>query len=199
MVAQVSNVPETKAHILTRAEQLFAQRGYDGVSMREIAEACEITKANIYYYFKDKESLYLQVLESNLLAMIEMLQRAAQSDHTCRARMARIAETFMRLAREKRPLIQLSLRHFSGQEHELLHGLFRRHRRQLIGSIEQVLAEGVRTGELRPLNIGLTALSFMGMMVVHLSNRSAEPLPEIPEDDLAARTVDLLFGGIQAR
>src|SRR5712692_4534787 len=100
MGAQVAEVSDTKSHILKKAEQLFAQRGYDGVSMREIAEACAITKANIYYYFKDKEALYLQVLESDMTAMIEMLRLAAQSDHSCRARMARIAGMFMRLARE---------------------------------------------------------------------------------------------------
>src|SRR5947199_4627328 len=100
MITRTEEISETKRHILTKAEQLFARHGFDGVSMREIAEACDITKANIYYYFKDKESLYLQVLESDLLAMIVALRRAAQQEGTCRARMGCIAAMFSRLAEE---------------------------------------------------------------------------------------------------
>ena len=45
MTTRTEEISETKRQILTKAEQLFAQRGFDGVSMREIAEACDITKA----------------------------------------------------------------------------------------------------------------------------------------------------------
>src|SRR5438477_8187876 len=98
---QLIDAQPTKQEIILRAEQLFAQRGFESVSMREIAEACGITKANIYYYFKDKETLYLQVLESNMLAMIEALQQAARREGTVRDKIARVAETFVRLLHSK--------------------------------------------------------------------------------------------------
>jgi AcrR family transcriptional regulator len=51
--AQTAPEGSSKTRILQKGEQLCARRGYNGVSMREIAEACRITKADIYYYFKD--------------------------------------------------------------------------------------------------------------------------------------------------
>ena len=97
MNTKTEEISETKQHILNMAEQLFALRGFDGVSMREIAEACDITKANIYYYFKDKESLYLEVLENDLLEIIAALRLAARAEGTCRVRIARIVASIARV------------------------------------------------------------------------------------------------------
>jgi TetR/AcrR family transcriptional regulator len=49
--------------ILTAAEQLFSQLGYDGASMSMIAKAAQVPKANILYYFKSKDGLYEAVIE----------------------------------------------------------------------------------------------------------------------------------------
>lgn len=48
---------QTKQAILTAAELLFANRGYSGVSMREIAKEANCSHTTIYIYFKDKEEL----------------------------------------------------------------------------------------------------------------------------------------------
>jgi AcrR family transcriptional regulator len=189
----------TKQEIMLRAEQLFAQRGYESVSMREIAEACDITKANIYYYFKDKESLYLHVLESDMLEMIEALNRAAEREGTARDKIARMAETFMWHLHGKPALIRMGMRPFGEQEPDIL-GLVQRHRQELLRPVERVLEDGMRSGELRLLNIPVTALSFMIILRVLVSMASKWlPPPEISESDLALHTVELLFDGIRAR
>ena len=48
--------------ILSAAEKLFFARGYDNVTMDDIAKAVELNKATLYLYFKDKESLYFTVV-----------------------------------------------------------------------------------------------------------------------------------------
>jgi AcrR family transcriptional regulator len=48
--------------ILGAAEKLFFARGYDSVTMDDIAKAVELNKATLYLYFKDKESLYFTVV-----------------------------------------------------------------------------------------------------------------------------------------
>ncbi len=48
--------------ILGAAEKLFFARGYDNVTMDDIAKAVELNKATIYLYFKDKESLFFAVV-----------------------------------------------------------------------------------------------------------------------------------------
>jgi len=50
--------------ILEAAETLFAERGYDGVSMSAIARLANTSKPNIYHHFKNKNGLYLAVMKA---------------------------------------------------------------------------------------------------------------------------------------
>jgi AcrR family transcriptional regulator len=64
--------------ILQAAVELFARKGYDATSTREIVEAAGVTKPMLYYYFKNKEGLceailarFLSQFHSRLAAVIE--------------------------------------------------------------------------------------------------------------------------------
>jgi len=48
--------------ILNKAEKLFADSGFGSVSMTNIANACNMSKANLYHHFTSKEDLYTQIL-----------------------------------------------------------------------------------------------------------------------------------------
>jgi TetR/AcrR family transcriptional regulator len=56
------------AQILKAAEQVFAETGFTGATMAEIAEKADLPKANLHYYFGTKEELYRAVL-ANVLEM----------------------------------------------------------------------------------------------------------------------------------
>jgi len=53
---------QRRNYILDAAEKLFFSRGYDGVSMDDIANEVEFNKATLYLYFKNKESLFFAVV-----------------------------------------------------------------------------------------------------------------------------------------
>ena len=53
---------KTREEILEISVPLFANGGYDGVSMRDVAAAIGLTTAALYYHFTDKEQLYLDVM-----------------------------------------------------------------------------------------------------------------------------------------
>ncbi len=55
-----------RSHILDTAAKLFATEGYDRVSMTKLAEACGISKANIYHYYGSKEAILFDALENHL-------------------------------------------------------------------------------------------------------------------------------------
>ncbi len=188
---------DTRSRILAEAEQRFAAQGYEGASMREIAEASGVTKANIYYYFRDKESLYLEVLQADMEALITALETAAATAGTCRQRVASIAGAFSQIMREKTSVIQLALRQFGGLEPQM-RGLVQRYRQDLVRPIAGVLAQGVDTGELRPLDPGLAAVSFLGMLSIF----EASYLLGIPLDRPNAQALDgavsLFFDGTAA-
>ncbi|MEA3332530.1 MAG: TetR/AcrR family transcriptional regulator [Pseudomonadota bacterium] len=53
---------QTKSEILALSIPLFADRGYAGVSMRQIARAVGIQAASLYHHFPDKQTLYIEAL-----------------------------------------------------------------------------------------------------------------------------------------
>lgn len=56
---------ETWRQILTAAKELFLAKGYKGVSMKEIAEAVQVTSAALYYHFpKGKEDLFTKMIQA---------------------------------------------------------------------------------------------------------------------------------------
>ena len=59
----------TKDKILKTAHKLFAEKGLAGVSVRELANECDVNIAAINYHFTNKENLYLETL---MLCMINM-------------------------------------------------------------------------------------------------------------------------------
>jgi AcrR family transcriptional regulator len=63
--ADPENQKRQIAKILRNARRLFAQRGYDRVSMDKIAAACRLTKPALYYYFKDKHAVLLATLRTH--------------------------------------------------------------------------------------------------------------------------------------
>ena len=60
----VRDAERTRAELLDVATAVFAEQGYSGARVDEIAERTRTTKRMIYYYFGGKEQLYLAVLEN---------------------------------------------------------------------------------------------------------------------------------------
>ena len=64
----------TRERILTAAEKLFAEQGFDGASMRGITASAKVNLSVAYYYFKDKENLLHSVLDRYLLPLMEEMR-----------------------------------------------------------------------------------------------------------------------------
>ena len=62
----VANGAKTKAKILDVAERLFAANGFDGTSMREIAQDADVPLASVAYHFKSKLGLYKTMFQVRL-------------------------------------------------------------------------------------------------------------------------------------
>lgn len=52
--------------ILASAAALFARRGYPGTSMNQVAEACGLSKATLYHYYKDKYALLVSIADGHV-------------------------------------------------------------------------------------------------------------------------------------
>ena len=66
--------------ILVHAAALFAKHGYPSTSMNQVAQACQLSKATLYHYYRDKYSLLVSITDghvSRLAAMVEREQALA--------------------------------------------------------------------------------------------------------------------------
>jgi TetR/AcrR family transcriptional regulator, cholesterol catabolism regulator len=71
--AEIGMADGREAQLLAIARRLFAQKGFDATSLRDIAEVASITKAALYYYFPNKDALYERVvIESMDLLLAEV-------------------------------------------------------------------------------------------------------------------------------
>ena len=61
----------TRERILKAAERLFAERGYDGTSIRTIVAKAKVNQAAINYHFEGKDGLYREVLRAAFRALTE--------------------------------------------------------------------------------------------------------------------------------
>ena len=90
----------TPDRILKTAERLFAERGFNGVSVRDLAGAANVNIASIGYHFRNKEGLLAEVYRRHCEPMIEERLRGleAASHLAGSARVKAIIEAFVRPA-----------------------------------------------------------------------------------------------------
>jgi TetR/AcrR family transcriptional regulator len=84
---RANDYDEKRRAILDRSAELFAAHGYDRASMSKIAEACGVSKANLYHYYKDKEELLFDVIQFHLEELLEVVEAADRPDLTAGERL----------------------------------------------------------------------------------------------------------------
>lgn len=91
---------ELKTRILDAARELFAQEGYEAVTMRRIAEKIEYSPTAIYFHFRDKLALLRELCDEDFGALAQEFQK-----------IARIADPIERLRRIGRAYVAFGLSH----------------------------------------------------------------------------------------
>jgi AcrR family transcriptional regulator len=140
----------TRDRILKTAERLFAERGFNGVSVRELAGAANVNIASIGYHFRSKEGLLAEVYRRHCEPMIEERLRglAAAKRLSGGARLAAIIEAFVRPAlqqvdvEEGETFIRLRAV-LSGENSELLEKLVAQNFDQSSSAFIDALCEGL--------------------------------------------------------
>jgi|SRR6185295_4040320 AcrR family transcriptional regulator len=74
------SLSEKQVQLLDTAEKLFSQKGFDGTSVRDIAEAAGFNTAMISYYFGSKEKLMEEIFERKSLNLREKVDNLLQDD-----------------------------------------------------------------------------------------------------------------------
>jgi AcrR family transcriptional regulator len=86
---------EVASHIARVAARLFAERGYDATSVREIVEAAGVTKPTLYYHFGSKQGLAEVLLTKPMKEFIENLRSLVVSEVDPISLLRKLFETFI--------------------------------------------------------------------------------------------------------
>jgi TetR/AcrR family transcriptional regulator len=156
---------DTRADILIAARQVFARRGVDGTSVREVAEAAKVNNAMIYYHFKDKVDLYRAVLGDSFAALDHVWDnKIFQSNAPVRNKIQKYIEEFIRFEQSNEDLRRIMSIEFAscGENCKwLADNYFQRHYEKLV----LILKQGTRAGELKKFDPTVVISSLLGMIV----------------------------------
>jgi TetR/AcrR family transcriptional regulator len=73
---RANDYDDKRRAILNRSAELFSAHGYDRASMSKIADACGVSKANLYHYYKDKDELLFDVIRFHLEDLLTAVEAA---------------------------------------------------------------------------------------------------------------------------
>lgn len=178
--------------ILDEAARLFIQQGYQGVSMRAIAEAVGVSKAGLYYHFEDKEALFLGVLLSN----IEALERLVAEVHDVgdiRSQLRTLLGGIASHMTGRRRIIQLAEQdvvHLSPEAQRAMYGAYRA---AFIDPIHAILQRAQARGELRPVDTEQLTRLVLGLAYPLLSRTREEA------EAMVDLVLDVFLDGAAAR
>lgn len=96
-----------QANILRAALGLFAAEGFEGVSVRQIAAAANVTLPLIYHYFPDKQAVYGAAVQSAFNYMTERMVQATQTGLTGTARLRAFLTAHVELQASSAPEVRL--------------------------------------------------------------------------------------------
>lgn len=95
---------QTRHRLLTAATELFAERGFDKVSVAEIAEAAEVSKMTVFNYFAGKEDLVLAPMEEHIGDVARVVRDRAPDESAAAA----VRRQFLAAIEARDPSVGLS-------------------------------------------------------------------------------------------
>jgi len=187
--------PETPAmrqRILLEATRLFTVNGYSAASMREIAAACHITKAALYYHFTNKEDLIAAILGEHLNEIQDIIRTCKAASPYARERVNAFVSAIFRQPSEKRSIIRLASQEMPNLTPAFRADFGRRYYEQFIGALTGILKEGIQRGEIRPCDPTQAVWVLLGMMYPFFTpNQEPAAL-----DSVADLITQIFFNGI---
>ena len=94
------NKQHNKTEILAAIIPLFAEKGYDGVSMREIARTVGLQAASLYHHFPDKQTLYIEAMVQTFSKQAELMNESFTLQASPELRLRNLIERLCRMVHD---------------------------------------------------------------------------------------------------
>ena len=189
-----------RERVLIVAEELFSERGYDSVTLRDIAQSLGIRQASLYHHFPGgKEQLFVEVTERGLARHhAEMERRLAEHAGDLRAQLVSAGRWLLsqppidipRMVRSDMPAIS--------EEHARL--LSRAALESLVVPLERAFREARERGEVEFARVPLWERLLAGSFLAIVDNaRVAEHFGRMPAQLMVESMIDVILNGLRPR
>jgi AcrR family transcriptional regulator len=159
-----SKDPDRRDRILDAASSVFAEKGFAGARVDDIASRAGVNKAMLYYHVGDKTALYSAVLLRNFERVRGALDEALATGGSARARLEAVITALTRMVQRHPDHPRMMLREIASGaaslEPEVLAAML-----EVVGVVRALIAEGTATGEFRAIDPVLTHLTLVGAVV----------------------------------
>ena len=164
---------ESRAAILKAAAVEFAEHGIEGARTDAIAREARVNKALLYYYFKDKETLYGAVLDDAFSGLKETVFRVLDSDLPPREKMLAYAGAYFDFVASNRlypRLMQREMMQARDGQSPNIDKVIKNYIQPIFGRVSELLRKGIADGEFRPVNPMHFVPSIVAMIVFYFSS-----------------------------
>lgn len=193
---------DRRRQILEVASGIFARKGYDGATTREIAEEAGVNEALLFRHFPSKEALYWTMLEELCLAasrrgrMQKTLQKGGTDFEVFRA----IARDVLERSPRDRELTRL-LWFTALENHELSSRFFNTFIAGFFEALAGYIGARIRQGAFRKTDPLLAARGFLGMVTYHFLIQElfgGDQYRKFDPDEVAGTLAAIWLQGMQA-
>jgi AcrR family transcriptional regulator len=188
---------DRRAAILETAARLICEKGYEGTSIQDIADASGLTKAGLYHHIRSKEHLLLEIQNYGMDVFEEGVLKAVMPIPDPLERLkACMAKNILMVTEGWSKEVTIIL-----HEHATLTGEARAHinarKKRYVRFLETSFAEAVKQGQVRAVNPKVAAFAFLGQVL--WIYKWFRPEGAVGAQQLAREMVDLFFGGLEPK
>jgi AcrR family transcriptional regulator len=187
-------VAETKERILQAAKTVFAKRGYQQATTREIAEEADVAEGSIFYHFGSKRGLLVAVIDSIGDDLLGPVVSSVPPDDLITWAAEMLRQQFA-LMKQNRPLVPVLM-----QEVRLDAELRQRYgerMRQTIAELETRLNKAIAAGRLRPINAAVVARAILGSYLSLMIPPPDLRLESLSTEEIVTSLIDLYLHGLR--
>ena len=185
--------------ILETAAKLFRQQGYKGVSIRDIAQACGMTNAALYYHFKNKEDLYLAVMEDDHARAMHAVLAGVDDRGDLRSKLKQLVTCYAEIMQDQRESFVMLRRDLSHVADLPRAGkLFGGMHRDFMQPLQKLVETGQADGQLAPGDASLYALFLHGMIIALTHRRKHGRQRRVSPEEVAV-LVNVFLNGINCK
>jgi len=169
MSAQEVETPQDESvreRLLVSASRLFAQKGYAATTVREIVEAAGVTKPVLYYYFGNKEGIYLALMGEALFHVHELAAQAVEADGSARQRLERLFDRTFTLILEHLDVVRVMDSIYYGPPQGAPYFDFEVFHREFEGVVRSLVETGIGSGEFRSADVESVSWALIGALEI---------------------------------